>query len=145
MSQSKPHYEELPEFIDLAKRLLDLYPSVFPNIEADKLAAIQITNKERPPKRTQLWEIKPITAPITLFCSKTYFVTVFSKDWEGRCENARAAIVADVLFSISPDGEGKTVPFDKKDHSIMLRTLGVDYADEDNIPDLLAGKVDWKQ
>jgi len=145
MPQIKPNYEQLPEFAELAKKLIDLYPSVFPDIDADKLAAVQITNKERPEKKTQLWELKPVTPPITLFCPKSYFITVHSSDWDSLNDKHRAALVADVLLSISPEGEGKTVPFDKKDHSIILRTLGVDYMDTDNIPDLLSGKVDWRK
>lgn len=123
MSQSKPHYEELDEFIQIANRLIDLYPSVFPSIDPNKIAAIQITNKSRPPKRQQLWDMKPIQPPITLFCPKQFIVTLYSDDWDGRSENSKAAIVSDVLFSIDPKEEAKVVPFDKKDHGVMLRTL----------------------
>jgi len=144
MPQTKPNYEQLPEFLEIAKKLIDLYPSVFPDVEADKLAAVQITNKDRPEKKTQMWELKPITAPVTLFCPKTYFITVHSSDWQALSEPHRAALVAEVLLSISPDGEGKTVPFDKKGHGLIFRTLGVDFMDTATIPNLLAGKVDWK-
>lgn len=144
MPQIKPNYEQLPEFSEIAKKLVDLYPSVFPDVDADSLAPVQITNKDRPEKKNQLWELKPVTAPITLFCPKTYFITVHSTDWDALSEEHKAALVADVLLSISPEGEGKTVPFDKKDHSLILRTLGVDYMDTGGIPNLLHGKVDWR-
>jgi len=144
MAQIKPNYEQLPEFIEIAKKLVDLYPSVFPNVDADKLASVQITNKERPEKKTQYWELTAVTPPVTLFCPKNYLITVYSSDWDALSEPHKAALVSDVLLSISPEGEGKTVAFDKKDHSVILRTLGVDYMDEANIPNLLAGKVDWR-
>lgn len=144
MPQIKPNYEQLPEFVEIIKKLVDLYPDIFPNVDPNNIAAVQITNKERPEKRTQLWELKPVTAPITLFCPKTYFVTVYSSDWDSLSDRHKAAVAADVLLTISPEGEGKTVPFDKKDHAIILRTLGVDYMDSATIPDLMAGKVDWR-
>jgi hypothetical protein len=144
MAKIKPIYEELPEFTDIVKKLIDLYPSNFPNIDAKCIAAVQITNKSRPEKKKQVWELRPVVPPITLFCDKLYFVTLFADDWAGFSEKHRAAIVADVLMSISPDGEGKTVPFDMKDHSVILRTLGVDYMETADIPDLMSGKVTWR-
>jgi hypothetical protein len=51
----------------------------------------------------------------------------------------------DVLFSISPTVDGDTIPFDKRDHSIILRTLGVDYMSEPVIANILEENVDWKQ
>lgn len=144
MPQIKPNYEQLPEFNEIAQKLLDLYPSVFPDIKPDDLAVVQITNKDRPEKKTQLWDLKAITPPITIFCPKSYFVTVHSSDWDALSMPHKAALVSDVLLSISPEGEGKTVPFDKKDHGLILRTLGIDYMDTGTIPNLLDGKVDWR-
>lgn len=144
MSKIKPEYTELPEFIDLLTRIIELYPHVFPDINPDEIAAVAITNKPRPESRKQVWELKPIGAPVTLFCSKRYFVTVYNNDWEIFDEEHKAAVVADVLFSISPEGEGKTIPFDKKDHSVILRTLGVDYMDESTIPNIMSGNIKWK-
>lgn len=139
----KPEYDSLPEFNEILIRLLDLYPDIFPDIDAETIAAVQITNKTRPEKKKQVWELKPVGPPITLFCPKRWFVTVFQSDWEVFSEQHKAAVVADVLLSISPD-DGKVIPFDKKDHSIILRTLGVDYMNEGSIPNLLDGNVDWK-
>lgn len=144
MAKIKPEYQDLPEFVEILTKIVDLYPDVFPDIEPEMIAAVQITNKPRPESRNHVWDLKPIGAPITLFCPKRYFVIVYSSDWEIFDEEHKAAVVADVLFSISPEGEGKTIPFDKKDHSIMLRTLGVDYMNESVIPNILGGNVKWK-
>jgi len=144
MAKIKPVYEELSQFTDIAEKLLALYPSVFPSIEAKNIAAVQIINKSRPEKKNQMWELRPVVPPVTLFCPKLYFVTVYSSDWDSFTDNHKAAVVADVLLSISPEGEGKTVPFDKKDHSIILRTLGIDYMQTSDIPNLLDGKVNWR-
>jgi len=145
MAKVKPEYEELPEFNELAEKVLALYPNVFPNIDAKTIAAVQIVNKPRPEKKSQVWDLRPVVPPVTLFCPKLYFVTVYSSDWDAFNEKHRAAVVADVLLSISPEGEGKTVPFDKKDHSLILRTLGIDYMDTDDLPNILDGKIDWRR
>ncbi len=144
MAKVKPVYEELSEFSTIAKKLLDLQPSVFPSIDASQIAAVQIVNKVRPEKKNQIWDLKPVVPPVTLFCPKLYFVTVYSSDWETFGDAHKAAVVSDVLLSISPEGEGKTVPFDKKDHSIILRTLGIDYMETADIPNLLDGKTNWR-
>jgi len=144
MAKIKPEYAELPEFVDLLTRMIELYPNVFPEIDPEEIAAVQIVNKPRPESRNQVWDLKPIGAPVTIFCPKRYFVTVYSSDWDIFDEEHKAAVVADVLFSISPDGDGKVIPFDKKDHSVILRTLGVDYMNESTIPNIMSGNVKWK-
>lgn len=145
MAKIKPEYEELSEFIEIMKKLLDLYPGVFPNIDPEQIAAVKITNKPRSESKNQVWELKPVKAPITLFCPKIYFVILYSSDWDVFDEARKAAVVADVLFSISPEFDGLTVPFDKRDHSVILRTLGVDYMSEPVIANILDGNTDWKQ
>jgi hypothetical protein len=145
MAKIKPEYKELPEFIDIMDKVLQLYPGIFPDIEPDQIAAVQIVNKPRPEKKQQYWDLKPVKAPITLFCPKLYFVVLYSSDWDTIDEARKAAIVADVLFSISPSVDGDTIPFDKRDHSVILRTLGVDYMSEPILENILDGKTNWKQ
>jgi hypothetical protein len=144
MAKIKPEYEELPEFIEILEKIVELYPSVFPNIDPEQIAAVQITNKPRPESRSQVWDLKAVNPPLTIFCPKRYFVTLYTSDWEVFSEEHKAAVVSDVLFSISPELDGKIVPFDKKDHSVILRTLGVDYMNEGRIPNILSGDVKWK-
>lgn len=144
MAKVAPEYEQLPEFIEILEKVVELYPDTFPNIDAEQIAAVQIVNKPRPESRSQVWDLKPVGPPVTLFCPKRYFVTVYTSDWEVFSEEHKAAVVADVLFSISPEMDGKVVPFDKKDHSVILRTLGVDYMNEGNIPNILGGNIKWK-
>lgn len=144
MAKIKPEYQDLPEFVEILSKIVDLYPDVFPSVEPQTVAAVQIVNKPRPESRNHVWDLKAIGAPITLFCPIRYFVIVYSSDWEIFDEEHKAAVVADVLFTISPEGEGKTIPFDKKDHSVILRTLGVDYMNETVIPNILGGNLKWK-
>lgn len=137
-------YEELDEFNTIAAKLVNRYPDVFGDRKVDKIAAVAITNKDRPKKRMQLWEIRPVVPPITLFCNKEYCVTVYMNDWVSMNDKYKALCVADVLFSISSDGQGKTNPFDMKDHGVMLRTFGVDYLENPDAPDILEDQISWR-
>jgi hypothetical protein len=145
MAQVEPVFEEIPEFIDIADKVITRYPTEFGNIDVAKIACVGITNKERSEKKTQLWEIKPIKPPVNIFCPKEYIVVFYQKDWDEMSDKHRALIVSDVLCSIPPDGKGNLQSMDYKDHSKMLRTFGVDYMDRNDVPDILVSDVDWKK
>ena len=145
MAKTKPEYKELPEFVEIMEKVLEIYPGIFPDIDPEQIAAVQIVNKPRPEKKTQVWDLKAVKAPITLFCPKLYFVVLYSSDWDVFDDARKAAVVADVLMSVAPEVDGSTIPFDKKDHSVILRTLGVDYMSEPIIENILDGKTTWKQ
>lgn len=145
MAQTEPRYEELPEFIEVADKLISKYPDQFGNIDLAKIACVSIQNKERSDKKAQLWDVKAIKPPISIFSSKHYIFIMFQKDWDESSEKRRGHIVADCLCSIPPNGGGNITPMDYKDHAMMLRTLGVDYLDRDDVPDLLESNVDWKK
>jgi hypothetical protein len=144
MSNTPNQYEELNDFNQIAERLLDRYPEIFSDRKIDKIAAVSLLNKDRSEKKKQIWEIKPVVPPITLFCHKEYVVTFYASDWISMSDEHKALAVADVLLSISSEGQGKTVPFDLKDHSVMLRTFGVDYLSRPDIPNILDRNIEWK-
>lgn len=137
-------YEELEDFSKIASKLVDRYPEIFADRKIDKIAAVAVLNKDRSEKKRQIWEIKPVVPPITLFCNKEYVVTFYMNDWMAMNEKYKALAVADVLLSISSEGQGKTVPFDMKDHGTMLRTFGVDYLENPDAPNILERNIDWK-
>jgi hypothetical protein len=138
-------YEEIPEFLEIADKIIEKHPTQFGNIDLSTVACVVITNKERPEKKTQLWEIKSIKPPISLFSQKQYVFVFFKADWEEMNEERRAMITADALCSIPPEGNGDVVTMDYKDHSLMLRTFGVDYMESDKIPNLLEDDIEWKK
>lgn len=147
MAQVDPVYQEIPEFLQIADKLIEAHPDLFANIDVATIACCGITNKDRSEKKTQLWELKAIKPPISLFCPKSYVVVFFQKDWDSLSEKHRHLITADVLCSIPPGGGGDIKPMDYKDHSVMLRTFGVDYMNRSDVPDLLSDtdKIDWKK
>lgn len=145
MAQIEPAYEEIPEFVDIADKVIQKYPAEFGNIDVAKLVCVGITNKDRSEKKKQIWDLKPIVAPINMFCTKDYIVVFHQKDWDILDESKRALIVADILCSIPPGGGGSVTPMDYKDHSKMLRTFGVDYMDNPKAPDILSTDVQWNK
>lgn len=145
MVQVEPVYEELPEFLQLADKIIEKYPEQFGNIDVSKIACVSIQNKERSDKKTQIWDLKSIRPPISLFSSKVYIFVFYQKDWDEMSDKYRKLIVADCLCSIPAEGAGAVTPMDYKDHSMMLRTFGVDYMEREDAPDLLDQEVTWKK
>lgn len=144
MPQASPQYEELSEFATIAHRLSERFPEIFGGLEMDNIACVSVTNKDRPAKKG-IWEVKAVTPPVNIFCTKEYIITVYSQDWEAMNDKHRRLLVADALCSISPDGNGKLIPFDMKDYNIMLRTFGVDYLENPDVPDILSDDVEWSE
>lgn len=143
MAQTEAEYEEIQDFGDIADVLIDKYPEDFGHVDLSKLAAVMVTNKSR--KNKTIYQIKTYTPPLSMYASKNYIAIFYSEDWESWNDNAKAAMVASILFSIHSDGEGKLNPMDYKDHSVMLRTLGVDYLEDSDLPDILNEKIEWQK
>lgn len=143
--QIEPIYEDVSEFVLYADKLIEKYPDQFGNIDVATIACVAIQNKQRSDKKSQLWDIKAIKPPISRYCQKQYIFVFFQHDWDELSEKHRKIIVADCLCSIPPGGGGSVNPMDYKDHSMMLRTLGVDYMGRDDVPDPLEDIVEWKK
>ncbi|NJL70105.1 MAG: hypothetical protein HC888_00220 [Candidatus Competibacteraceae bacterium] len=148
MAQVKAEWEIIPEFNELAEKLVEKYKQKFYGIETDIIRCYAITNKERSQKNNKFWELKPVPYPVRLDCPYSYYITVHLSDWEGMEKKHRLAMIAQILHSIPLDEngqmeDGKVIPFDLKDHSPMVRTFGADYLVRDDIPDLLDEEVEW--
>jgi hypothetical protein len=101
-------------------------------------------NKD-PKEGKQLWELKNVPYPIRLDCPYDHYVIVNSKDWYAMDEKHQALLVFDVLCSIDREEPGKVVPFDLKDHSVIIRTVGTDYMRRADVPDILKDNIEWKK
>ncbi len=147
MSKEAPVFEEIPEFSTIADKIVAKYPEEFGNVDLTTIACVGITNKDRPERKKQLWDIKPIRPPVDMYCKKQYIVIFFQKDWDELTEKKKSLIISDVLCSIPSGGGGEVIAMDYKDHSKMLRTFGVDYMDleDDRAPDILDEEIEWKK
>jgi hypothetical protein len=123
---------------------VEIYPEVLNGITAAEIQCVGVTNKEWKAGKP-LFELRAVDMPIRMDCPYSFYVIVAMDVWNGRDEAHQAALVMEVLCSISREGDNKIVPFDMKGHSVMFRTLGVDYHTQPNIPNILEGKTQWKK
>lgn len=143
--QTKPQWEEIPEFNQLAEKLVEKYPERWSDVDVDRVVAYVCTNKERPQSKQKLYEMAGETEPESLTNSKTYFIKLFQEDWEGRSRNGKLKIVASALGRIDPENPGKVLPYDRKDQNFMVKTFGLDWEQNDDGPDILEESVEFKE
>jgi len=141
--QVKPVYEEIPDFLQMAVRLVEKYPDRFGRIEVNRLIAYGITNKERKEDKGKVYGITGETEPQSFTNSKTYFVEMYMSDWDARSEAARLLIVASALSRIDVDNPGKVFPLDYKDQTVMVKTFGAEWENKSDIPHLLNDRVEF--
>lgn len=143
MAQYKPEYEKIEELTDIAIKLVSKYPEVLHGIEPESVVCYAITNKDRGESKP-LYEVKTVPYPIRLDCPYDYYVIVYNSDWQGMGEKHKAILTFKALCNISKEGDGRVIPFDLKDHAVVVRTLGVDHMSDGMVPDILNGQVEWK-
>ena len=144
MPQQRPEYEPLDDAKKIATQLVQRYPEKFDGINVNTMRFVQITNKD-PKEKKPVWEIRTVEYPIRLDSAFDYYITLYKNDWESRTDIHKGWIVADILHSISRDGDGKVVPMDLKDHGDILRTAGIDWLQKDELPNLLGEvPIQWK-
>jgi len=149
MSQSKPEYEYLDEFTELAKQVVSKYQDEFYGIDPDKLRPVAITNKERPAKSQKLWDVKAVPMPIKMDCPYTHYIILWAQDWHIMTRKHKLLLISQILWAIPVDeygemNESKVKPFDLKDYYAMQATFGTDWLVKDDVPDILDKKVNWK-
>jgi len=147
MSQIKPEYEEVKEFANLAKQIVDRYPDVFYGIDVDTIKCVSIVNKDRSDKKDQLWQLQGVLMPIKMDCSYSYYVVIYSSDWDEMDENHKLLMISEVLCGIPKDAEheGKINSMDSKGYKIMHRTFNsIDYLQEAEVPNILREDIKWK-
>ena len=149
MAQTKPEYERLDEYKELAAKIIDRYPDRFYGIELDRIQAYMITNKESKEDSQKLFEVHAVKMPILLDSKCSHYVVVYSNDWLSMEEAHKLLLIAQTLCAIPLDENGQMVmekvnTFNMKDFSPMLRTFGTDYLIRDNVPNLLQEEVAWR-
>jgi hypothetical protein len=124
----------------MVAKLIDLNRDRFDHIDPLTLRMTMITNKE--PDGT--FKVIKVGNPVAMFCPFRYVVVVHQGDWEQYGEDQKALSLFRVLNSLEPDeDEPKIISPDVKEHSVMLRTFGVDYMQNPEIKNLFTKPVDW--
>jgi hypothetical protein len=143
MPQIKPEYEEMPEFITMARKLIEKYTSEIGHVPINLVAAYKITNKTKPEHKTKLYDMDGCIEPQSFTNTKKYFVTVFHDIWDNMDNKNRQLVVLSALCRIDKDEpeSGKVGGYDMHDQSFMARTFGVDWAVRHDVPDILSQTV----
>jgi len=141
MPNVRPTYEDVEEFADIVKKLIEKYPEVFEHIDPERVTCKAVNNKKKPDKRGA-WDLKAIPEYAVDDCKFSYYTIVFLDFWSELPEKIKNRLVADVLFAI-PDEEGKVKTFDFRAHSPMIRAFGMDYLEDEDGDDPLEDEVKW--
>lgn len=139
-------WEEIPEFITMAKKLKEHYAGSVWNVDhanIDTLIAYKCTNKVKPEKKTRLYDMSGQGEPEAFTNEKKYFIKMHYDIWDNMDENNRLAIVFSALHRIDKEHpeSGKVLGFDMHDQAFMVRSLGADWQTRSSIPNLLRDEV----
>ncbi|KKL45683.1 hypothetical protein LCGC14_2353160 [marine sediment metagenome] len=149
MAQIAAEWEEIPEFLTLAKKLQEHFsgtPENVDHVNLDTVIAYKCTNKNKPEKKTKLYDMSGLSEPEAFLHPRKYFVKIFHDVWDNLDEVNRLAIVFSSLHRVDKENpeSGKIQGFDMHDQAFMVRTLGADWQTRSDIPNLLTDKVEFR-
>lgn len=146
MAQDRPEYEVVDEFNNWANQIVKKYPQVFYGVDVNRIRCVKITNKTRPEKREKMWELVAVKMPVLMDCIYSYYVVLYSSDWDALPENLQLLLIAEILHGLPKDdnSEGKVIPPDTKGYGTMFRTFkSIDYMEDSAAPHLLKENINW--
>jgi len=123
MPQTKPEWEELPEFIAIARKIKGKYAK-FDELDVDMIGAYVCINKDLPPKKDLCYEIQTSKEPLAFTNNKSWGVLVWRDDWDERDDAAKAALVHSAMMQMNPEEPGKLFSCDYKDQKEMVAAFG---------------------
>lgn len=144
MAQVAPEWEEVPEYVDYAKQIIEKYPDRFAHIDPSLIVAYICTNKTKPESKAKLYDLSGAQEPEAFTNTKRYFVKMFHDTWEALPEANRLALIFSALERIDRE-TGKVNGYDLHDQALMARTFGVDWALRGGIPNLLRDEIEFKE
>lgn len=141
--QKNKEWEEVTEFNELAKKLIDHYPGDLGHVDLDFIIAYKCTNKSKPEKKTKLYDMSGQGEPMAFTNTKKYFVTMFHDVWDTMDDKNRQLIVLDALSRIDKEKpeSGKVAGYDLHEQAFMARTFGVDWQTRSDVPDILKENI----
>lgn len=144
MAQIKPEWEEIPEFITMAKKLIEKYESELGHVDTNLIVAYKCVNKTKPESRTKNYDMSGQSEPEAFTNTRKYFVKVFHDVWDNMDEKNRLLLVREALLRIDAENpeSGKVAGYDLHAQSRMIRTFGVDWETRSDVPNILEDRVD---
>lgn len=144
MANKAPEWERLEEFEKLAQQLIEKYPR-FAGIDVTKIICYAVTNKEKPKKKVKPYDMSAEGAPECFTNTKQYFVKVYKSDWDAMYPELKQWVAASALDRIDPEQPGKLGPLDYRDQSVMVKTVGADWHNRTDLPNLLTKTVEFRE
>jgi hypothetical protein len=136
MAQLKPEWEIVKEAETLVERLCELYPEKLGHIDPGTIGCAMITNKDRPDSADWDFKLIGVRDPVSLYSSKQYVIWFHKNVWDVYEKKQKAMMIMRALLKIPEDLDGSVVAEDLKDIKCLVRTWGVDYMTNPNLPDL---------
>lgn len=136
-----PEFEKCDQWHDIARKHVDKRPDFFGHIDLDKIAAFVITNKDEADS-ARPYEMQVDKLPMRLSNPYEFFVWFKTeKDWFGKNEAQKVALVFAALCRIAADDPTKVGPLDYRDQAVMVYTLGPGWWINPDIKNLLTEEV----
>lgn len=146
--QEEKQYAIVDEGVRIIRGLKDRYPKCFCNIEPEKIVVVAITNVPRPFSLLKLAQISKLSgANRTIIRSLAkrdiqYVVELYASDWVQWSDTRRQWILAHEISHIPPQDSKKTLlKHSIEDFYWILSTVGLDWEERDDLPDLLNGTI----
>ena len=97
-------YEEITDFNNVAKKVIEKYPELFPNVDPDEfldlLRVVVKKGAEREDGDIE-YEVKGIGFPVRMFCESGYVVTIYETDWSTMDEAHKAILCLKIMKRLS--------------------------------------------
>ena len=143
MARKKLEYVEAEDISEMAKALVEKYPSQIGHIdiEEDVYFAFCISKKPKNSTAVQTASVrKPLTQKVT---TRPYQIAIFRDVWDGWDETQRGLQLLNAMYSISPEGDGLFRKEDVHDFYPFVAALGPQwqYLPSDMLPNPLEEKV----
>lgn len=143
MSEDK-EYEILEEGNAIVARLRERYPQAFWPVNPDEILVLVVVNKPRPftmRKLAKITKVDPAHRTVIKTLGRRdvrYLIEIYMNDWTTWNNPRKQWILAHEIAHINdPDAKG-LVKHDVEDWGWLLDSVGIDWWNKDNLPDLLS-------
>jgi len=145
MAQIKQLWEEITEFKEMAKKVIDRYEKHLGHVDLSLVIAYKCINKTKPEKKAKLYDMSGQSEPEAFTNTKKYFIKMYHDVWDIMDDNNRLLIVLSALSRIDREEpeSGKILGYDLHDQSFMARTFGVDWGIKADVPNILERNVEF--
>lgn len=140
MSQAEPVWELHGEADAVVAGLVQMYPEKFGHIDPEVVGCAAITGKDKPDSQAWDAQIEGIKEPSALWSKKIYCIKFYKATWDSYNKNQREAMIFRNLVRIADECNGKILTEDLKDCYCLVKSFGLDYMKNPNLPSLLEQK-----